>query len=110
MTANQKAFASELASELLRLLSGTIPHAPDRDALLTRGQAAGFLNISARSFDRKRKGAAEALRPAMQNPLRWSRSQLEIFRTTQGAPLHHKRGRPASRGYAVAGLTKEDSA
>jgi len=80
--------------ELLRQ-SGLAAFRPSTvDEWLTKEQAAEFLNLSARTFDRLRLEHLDALKPALENPLRFSKNALDIFKVTKGQPLYRRRGRP----------------
>jgi hypothetical protein len=73
--------------------AGLAVTSPTVDVWLDREQAAVFLQMKLRTFDRKRKLHAIALKPCDEHPLRWSRNALDVFKLTRGAPLHGRAGR-----------------
>jgi hypothetical protein len=73
----------------------------DSDPWLTREQAASYLALPPRTFDRKRKLHPEALKPCTEHPLRWSRNALDVFKLTRGAPLGNRPGRRRQEAMAA---------
>lgn len=70
----------------------------DSDPWLTRGQAAQYLNLPKRTFDRYRLLHTEALKPCSEHPLRWSRNALDSFKLSRGNILGPRRGRKPGHG------------
>ena len=68
-----------IASEVVRQMR-TIPQ--DGDVRMCKREAAKYLGVSARTFDRMR-GDVKLLSPVSTTPLRWSRSTLDQYKTTQ---------------------------
>jgi hypothetical protein len=54
----------------------------DTDVRMTKAQAAVHLGVSASTFDRLRS-TVTMLKPVSTTPLRWSRSILDQYKTTQ---------------------------
>jgi hypothetical protein len=81
-----------LAQQLFELMR-TKPEVSD--PWLGREDAAAYLNISPRSFDRIRDAHVETLRPASEHPLRWSRNALDTFKMSRGAPARRAGRRPS---------------
>ena len=89
----------KIADAVVARLHQGLPAAPT-DPLFSRAEAARYLHISLRDFDRKRGEHALALQPwAPGNPLRWAQSTLDAFRLGGGgAPPRRRRGRrPGSK-------------
>jgi hypothetical protein len=68
-----------IASEVVRQMR-TIPQ--DGDVRMNKAEAARYLGVSARTFDRMR-GDVKLLSPVSTTPLRWSRAALDQYKTTQ---------------------------
>lgn len=81
-------------AELMRLAQA------DSDPWLTREQAAAYLNLPMRTWDRKRKEHPEALKPCSEHPIRWSRNALDVFKMGRGVPLV-RRGRKRQEAVAA---------
>jgi hypothetical protein len=86
--------APESVDAVARRVVEMMRNAPaDSDPWLTREQAASYLNVSPRSFDRKRKEHTAALKSCSKHPLGWCRNALELLKLTNGAGLPARRGR-----------------
>ena len=57
------------------------------DPWLTREEAAKYLNVSRSSFARLRETETRFLKPVCENPLRFSRSQLQLFQASKNKAL-----------------------
>jgi hypothetical protein len=68
-----------IASEVVRQMR-SIPQ--DGDVRMNKAEAARYLGVSARTFDRMR-GDVKLLSPVSTTPLRWSRATLDQYKTTQ---------------------------
>ena len=83
--------------------------AAPEDPLFTRTESARYLKVGQRTFDRFREDHPKALEPwAVEHPLRWARSTLDMFRLGGGATLNHRRGRRSANesGDKTTGLFK----
>jgi hypothetical protein len=91
--------ASDVQAIIERLdrIERALARPADSDPWFTREQAAQYLNLPLRTFDRKRDEHVEALKPCSEHPLRWSRNALDVFKLTKGAPLAPRRGRKPSQ-------------
>jgi hypothetical protein len=88
-----------IAQNVVEMLRGDVAavasRATDPDPLFNREQAAAYCTLTVRTFDRERKRLPDALKPAATaGPLahRWRKTTLDLYKLTQGAPIHHKRG------------------
>lgn len=84
--AELKLLAQEVAAILKPSLLASDPH-------FTREEAAQYLGICARQFDRERKLFPDALKPnRSRKPLQWSRSRLDVYRAISAAHPEGKTG------------------
>ena len=78
--------ADKVAARLRPALLDTDPH-------FTREQAAEYLRISTREFDRERKIFAKQLAPNRnKRPLLWARSRLDVYRAIAASRPLEKTG------------------
>lgn len=105
-----------VAQTVVDLLRGEAPTSKDR--WLNRPEAAKYLSISPRSFDRLREEEPKFLRPASEHPLRWSCSQLELYKAYKNQalqaqirnPIPRRRSPNGTRSAATQTLSQSENA